>query len=293
MALFLTGPRAAHLAAADVRRPARRFSPTILAVATLLIGWRSCSWPRSSCSAPQPAPARHCLSQSPRALRFGALGSLTDGLSSPPRMASAWLARRCRRPWTCPTRSCWRASSSRSRSPSTSCSRRSPSGSPATWPCSRRCGCGPARRDLPRSSTSSGCKIFAVAFGMGVVSGIVMSYQFGTNWSRLVDTRRQRPRPAPGLRGADRLLPRGRASWASCCSAGSGSARGCTSSPTCMVALGTLISAFWILSANSWMQTPAGYDDRRTAASCRRTGGRSSSIRPSPTGSRTRCSAPT
>ena len=52
-------------------------------------------------------------------------------------------------------------------------------------------------------------KIFAVSFAMGVVSGIVLSYQFGTNWSRFSVVGRQRRRPADRLRGADRVLPRG------------------------------------------------------------------------------------
>ncbi|MGA7805355.1 cytochrome ubiquinol oxidase subunit I [Bradyrhizobium sp.] len=101
-------------------------------------------------------------------------------------------------------------------------------------------------------------KIFAVAFGMGVVSGIVMSYQFGTNWSAFAD----KTGPVLGplmayevltaffleagflgvmLFGLERVGPR------------------LHFLATLMVAIGTLISAFWILSANSWMQTPAGY----------------------------------
>ena len=52
-------------------------------------------------------------------------------------------------------------------------------------------------------------KIFAVAFGMGVVSGVVMSYQFGTNWSGF-ELRRRRHRAAADVRGHDRVLPRGR-----------------------------------------------------------------------------------
>jgi len=101
-------------------------------------------------------------------------------------------------------------------------------------------------------------KIFAIAFGMGVVSGIVMSYQFGTNWSVFAD----RAGPVIGplmayevltafflesgflgvmLFGLQRVGPR------------------LHFRATLMVAIGTLISAFWILSANSWMQTPAGY----------------------------------
>ena len=49
--------------------------------------------------------------------------------------------------------------------------------------------------------------VFAIVFGMGVVSGIVMSYQFGTNWARFLRQGRPRHRPADGIRGAHRLLP--------------------------------------------------------------------------------------
>src|SRR5712675_1702650 len=101
-------------------------------------------------------------------------------------------------------------------------------------------------------------KIFALTFGMGVVSGLVMSYQFGTNWSVFSD----RAGPIVGplmayevltaffleagflgvmLFGLERVGHR------------------LHFLATLMVAIGTLISAFWILSANSWMQTPAGY----------------------------------
>ena len=101
-------------------------------------------------------------------------------------------------------------------------------------------------------------KIFAVAFGMGVVSGIVMSYQFGTNWSAFSD----KTGPVIGplmayevltaffleagflgvmLFGLDRVGHR------------------LHFMATLMVAIGTLISTFWILSANSWMQTPTGH----------------------------------
>jgi cytochrome d ubiquinol oxidase subunit I len=101
-------------------------------------------------------------------------------------------------------------------------------------------------------------KIFAIGFGMGVVSGIVMSYQFGTNWSAFSD----KTGPVVGplmayevltaffleagflgvmLFGLERVGHR------------------LHFLATLMVATGTLISAFWILSANSWMQTPAGY----------------------------------
>ena len=101
-------------------------------------------------------------------------------------------------------------------------------------------------------------KIFAVAFGMGVVSGLVLSYQFGTNWSRFSDATGNVLGPLLGyevltaffleasflgimLFGWNRVSPK------------------MHFTATCIVAVGTLISAFWILSANSWMQTPVGY----------------------------------
>ncbi|WP_299642478.1 cytochrome ubiquinol oxidase subunit I [uncultured Ruegeria sp.] len=102
-------------------------------------------------------------------------------------------------------------------------------------------------------------KIFAVGFAMGVVSGIVMSYQFGTNWSTFSDTAGPVIGPLMAyevmtaffleagflgimLFGRERVGP------------------GLHMMATAMVALGTLISATWILSVNSWMQTPAGFD---------------------------------
>jgi len=104
-------------------------------------------------------------------------------------------------------------------------------------------------------------KIFAVSFGMGVVSGIVLSYQFGTNWSRFSVVTGNVIGPAIGyevltaffleatflgvlLFAWKRVPP-----WLLTLSAA-------------IVAVGTAISAFWILSANSWMQTPAGHEVR-------------------------------
>jgi cytochrome d ubiquinol oxidase subunit I len=101
-------------------------------------------------------------------------------------------------------------------------------------------------------------KIFAVAFGMGVVSGIVISYQFGTNWSAFADKAGPIVGPLMAyevltaffleagflgvmLFGLERVGHR------------------LHFLATLMVATGTLFSAFWILSANSWMQTPTGY----------------------------------
>jgi cytochrome d ubiquinol oxidase subunit I len=104
-------------------------------------------------------------------------------------------------------------------------------------------------------------KIFAVSFGMGVVSGIVLSYQFGTNWSRFSVVVGNVIAPLIGyevltaffleatflgvmLFGWRRVPP-----WLHVLAA-------------IIVAVGTAISAFWILSANSWMQTPAGHEVR-------------------------------
>lgn len=101
-------------------------------------------------------------------------------------------------------------------------------------------------------------KIFAVAFAMGVVSGIVMSYQFGTNWSVFSDKTAAVLGPLLGyevltaffleagflgvmLFGLGRVGPK------------------LHFAATVLVAAGTLMSAFWILSANSWMQTPSGH----------------------------------
>jgi len=101
-------------------------------------------------------------------------------------------------------------------------------------------------------------KIFAVAFGMGVVSGIVMSYQFGTNWSVFSD----KAGPVVGPLMAYEVLS------AFFLEAGFlgimlfGRERvgeKLHMFATAMVAFGTLLSATWILSVNSWMQTPAGY----------------------------------
>jgi cytochrome d ubiquinol oxidase subunit I len=101
-------------------------------------------------------------------------------------------------------------------------------------------------------------KIFAVAFGMGVVSGLVMSYEFGTNWSVFADKTGPVLGPLMGYEVMSAffleagflgvmLFGRARVGPRLHCFA------------TAMVALGTFMSAFWILSVNSWMQTPAGF----------------------------------
>ena len=101
-------------------------------------------------------------------------------------------------------------------------------------------------------------KVFALSFGMGVVTGIVMAFQFGTNWSVLSERTGSIQGPLLGyetftgflleatffgvvLLGRERVPP-----WfyfVSCC----------------MVSLGTMVSSFWILCNNSWMQVPLGH----------------------------------
>jgi len=102
-------------------------------------------------------------------------------------------------------------------------------------------------------------KIFAVNFGMGVVSGLVMAYEFGTNWSRFSDFAGAVTGPLltyevltaffleAGFLGV-MLFGWNRVG------------RGLHFFATVMVAVGTLISTFWILASNSWMQTPQGFE---------------------------------
>lgn len=102
-------------------------------------------------------------------------------------------------------------------------------------------------------------KIFAVAFAMGVVSGIVMSYQFGTNWSVFSD----KAGPVVGPLMAYEVLTAFflEAGFLGVMLFGMNRVgKGLHFAATCMVALGTFVSAFWILSVNSWMHTPAGFE---------------------------------
>ena len=104
-------------------------------------------------------------------------------------------------------------------------------------------------------------KVFALTFALGVVSGITMSFQFGTNWPGFMETVGNVAGPLLGyevltaffleatflgvmLFGRKRVSNRVHtlATW--------------------MVAIGTSLSAFWILALNSWMQTPAGFEMR-------------------------------
>ncbi len=101
-------------------------------------------------------------------------------------------------------------------------------------------------------------KIFAVAFGMGVVSGIVMSYQFGTNWSVFSDKAGNVIGPIIGFEVLTAFFVE--ASFLGIMLFGwNRVSKKMHFVSTMIVALGTLMSAFWILSANSWMHTPAGF----------------------------------
>ena len=101
-------------------------------------------------------------------------------------------------------------------------------------------------------------KIFALSFGMGVVSGVVMSYQFGTNWSVFSNV----AAPVIGPLLAFEVLTAFflEASFLGVMLFGWRKVGpGLHFAATVLVALGTLTSAFWIISANSWMQHPTGF----------------------------------
>ena len=101
-------------------------------------------------------------------------------------------------------------------------------------------------------------KIFAITFGMGVVSGIVMSYQFGSNWAQFSD----KAGPVVGPLMAYEVLTAFflEAGFLGVMLFGKDRVgKGLHFAATLMVALGTAISAFWIVVVNSWMHTPQGY----------------------------------
>ncbi|HEY8011234.1 MAG TPA: cytochrome ubiquinol oxidase subunit I [Rudaea sp.] len=101
-------------------------------------------------------------------------------------------------------------------------------------------------------------KAFAVAFGMGVVSGIVMSFQFGTNWARYSELAGNIVGPLLNYEVLTAFFLE--ATFLGVMLFGWNKVSHRTHFfATCMVAVGTLISSFWIIAANSWMQTPAGY----------------------------------
>jgi cytochrome d ubiquinol oxidase subunit I len=101
-------------------------------------------------------------------------------------------------------------------------------------------------------------KVFAVNFAMGVVSGVVLSYQFGTNWSVFADRTGPILGPLMGYEVLTAFFLE--AGFLGVMLFGLGRVgKALHFAATGLVAIGTLISGFWILSANSWMQTPAGY----------------------------------
>src|SRR5579871_2343008 len=114
------------------------------------------------------------------------------------------------------------------------------------------------RRPVYLRLSSFWTRIFAVSFGMGVVTGVVLPFQVGTNWSRYADSTADVLGPLfayealtaffleaafLGVLLFGRKLVPPRAHFIA----------------ALMVAGGTLFSSFWILAANSWMNTPAGY----------------------------------
>jgi cytochrome bd ubiquinol oxidase subunit I len=115
------------------------------------------------------------------------------------------------------------------------------------------------KRDVFLHLSQFWLRIFAVSFGMGVVTGIVMPFQFGTNWSRLSDAAGNVISPLLAYEGLTaffleatflgvllfgrKLVPPAVHFLAAV-----------------LVAAGTLSSSFWILATNSWMQTPVGYE---------------------------------
>ena len=102
-------------------------------------------------------------------------------------------------------------------------------------------------------------KIFAVSFAMGVVSGIVLSYQFGTNWSHFSRVVGNVIGPLIGYEVLTAFFLE--ATFLGIMLFGWNRVpRGVHVLSSIMVAVGTTLSAFWILSANSWMQTPAGHE---------------------------------
>src|ERR1700760_1173343 len=102
-------------------------------------------------------------------------------------------------------------------------------------------------------------KIFAIGFGMGVVSGIVMAYQFGTNWSVFSDKAGAVIGPLMAYEVLTAFFLE--AGFLGVMLFGAKKVgKGLHFAATCAVAVGTFISSFWILAANSWMQTPVGYE---------------------------------
>ena len=102
-------------------------------------------------------------------------------------------------------------------------------------------------------------KIFALSFAMGVVSGIVMSFQFGTNWPGFMEKAGNVAGPLLGYEVLTAFFLE--ASFLGVMLFGHGRvSERVHLIATFLVAFGTTLSAFWILALNSWMQTPAGVE---------------------------------
>lgn len=114
------------------------------------------------------------------------------------------------------------------------------------------------RSDVVRDLYFFWMKVFSVSFGIGVVTGIVMSFQFGTNWAGFSTAAGNVVGPLLNYEVLTAFFME--ATFLGVMLFGwQRVGHGTHFFATCMVALGTLISTFWIISANSWMQTPAGY----------------------------------
>lgn len=104
-------------------------------------------------------------------------------------------------------------------------------------------------------------KVFALTFALGVVSGITMSFQFGTNWPGYMETVGNIAGPLLGYEVLTAFFLE--ASFLGIMLFGHGRvSERLHFAATLLVALGTTLSAFWILCLNSWMQTPVGYEVR-------------------------------
>ncbi|MBQ1542976.1 cytochrome ubiquinol oxidase subunit I [Caulobacter sp. CCUG 60055] len=114
------------------------------------------------------------------------------------------------------------------------------------------------KRDVFKTLYLFWVKIFALSFGMGVVSGVVMSYQFGANWSVFATQTGPVLGPLLGFEVLTAFFLE--ASFLGVMLFGwKKVGPGLHFAATALVAGGTLVSAFWILSANSWMQFPTGF----------------------------------
>src|SRR5438046_3311286 len=101
-------------------------------------------------------------------------------------------------------------------------------------------------------------KIFALTFALGVVSGVTMSFQFGTNWPGYMERVGNIAGPLLGYEVLTAFFLEAGFLGVMLFGHGKVSER-VHLAATALVAFGTTLSAFWILALNSWMQTPSGY----------------------------------